>query len=308
MIVVTGASGLLGVSVLTLARDRGREAVGICHRNLLRVPGTRISEVDLTNRQAVRTFFEPLQPESIIHCAAATDVDWCEDHPELAEQVNVQASSFLAEIAHELNARFVYISTDSVFDGKRGNYSETDQPAPGSVYAKSKWRGEQEVLRRHSSPLIVRVNIYGWNAQPKHSLAEWVLDEIRAGKQVRGFADVYFCPLLANDLAEVLLTMLDRGFSGLYHVVSSERISKYDFVRRVALTFNLGMDCVEPISILAAKLRAPRPIDPSLSTEKIRVALGRPMPDVDTGLRRFRDLHESGYHNQLKSFLVGHTE
>ena len=305
MIVVTGASGLLGASVVTLARDLGREVVGICHRNLVRVPGIRICGVDLTDRQAVRSLLMPLQPESIIHCAAATGVDWCEDHPEQAEQVNVQASSFLAEVAQELEARLIYISTDSVFDGKRGIYSETDQPAPLSVYAKSKWRGEQEVLRRHSSPLIVRVTIYGWNVQPKQSFAEWVLDEIGAGRQVRGFSDVYFCPLLANDLAEILLSMLDRGLSGTYHVVSSERISKYDFARRVAMTFNLGMDCVAPMSIQEAKLRAPRPTDPSLNTEKIRAALGRPMPDIDSGLGRFRQLHDSGYHKQLKSFLVG---
>jgi len=305
MIVVTGASGLLGASVVTHARDLGREVVGICHRNLLRVPGIRTCAVDLTDRQAVRAFFEPLRPESIIHCAAATGVDWCEDHPEQAEQLNVKAASFLAEVAQELNARLIYISTDSVFDGQRGNYSETDQPAPLSVYAKSKWRGEQEVLRRHSSPLIVRVTIYGWNAQPKQSFAEWVLDEITAGKQVRGFADVYFCPMLANDVADVLLSMLDRGLSGIYHVVSSERISKYDFAKRVAETFNLGMDHVVPMSILDAKLRAPRPVDPSLNTEKIGAALGRLMPDIDSGLRRFRDLHEHGYHNQLKSFLVG---
>jgi dTDP-4-dehydrorhamnose reductase len=304
MIVVTGASGLLGASVVMAVRDLGHEVVGICHRKVLHIPGARFSSVDLTNRHAVRALFTALQPETIVHCAAATNVDWCEDHPELAALANVQASSFLAEIAQELNARFVYISTDSVFDGKRGNYSENDQPVPLSVYAKSKWRGEQEVLRRHSSPLILRVTIYGWNAQPKQSLAEWVLDEIVAGKQVCGFADVYFCPMLANDVAEVLLTMLDRGLSGIYHVVSSERVSKYDFAQRVAMIFNLGIDRVAPVSILAAKLRAPRPVDPSLDTTKIRAALGWPMPDVKTGLRRFRDLHDSGYRNQLKSFLV----
>src|SRR5271167_317957 len=101
MIVVTGASGLLGVSVVTLARDLGREVVGICHHNFLRVPGIRFCTVDLTDRKAVRTLLVPLQPESIIHCAAATNVDWCEDHPELADQVNVEASSFLAEVAQE---------------------------------------------------------------------------------------------------------------------------------------------------------------------------------------------------------------
>jgi len=305
MIVVTGASGLLGVSVLTLARSLGCEVVGICHRHLIRVPGTRICRADLTDHKAVRSLFSSLQPESIIHCAAATGVDWCEDHPALAEQVNVQASSFLAEIAQERNARFVYISTDSVFDGKRGNYSETDQPDPVSVYAKSKLGGEQEVLRRHSSPLIVRVTIYGWNAQAKQSFAEWVLDEIAAGRQMLGFSDVYFCPLLANDLADLLLAMLDRGLGGIYHVVSSERISKYEFAQRVAAIFNLGADRVAPMSIRTANLRAPRPADPSLNTDKICAALGRAMPDIDTGLRRFRELHESGYRNQLKSFLVG---
>jgi dTDP-4-dehydrorhamnose reductase len=304
MIVVTGASGLLGVSVVTLARDLGREVIGICHRNLLRVPGARICGVDLTDRKAVRAFFAPLRPASIIHCAAATNVDWCEDHPEEADQVNVQASSFLAEIAQELNARFVYISTDSVFDGKRGNYSETDPPAPLSVYANSKWRGEREVLRRHSSPLIVRVIIYGWSAQSKPSFAEWILDEIAAGRQVHGFSDVYFCPLLANDLAEVLLTMLDGGLSGIYHAAGSERISKYDFAKRVAMTFDLGTDCVAPVSIFAARLRAPRPVDPSLNTQKIRAALGRSMPDVDAGLRRFRELSESGYSGRIKGFPV----
>ena len=152
--------------------------------------------------------------------------------------------------------------------------------------------------------MIVRVTIYGWNAQPKQSFADWVLDEIHAGKQARGFDDVYFCPLLANDLAEVLLTMLDRGLSGIYHVVSSERISKYDFAKRLATTFNLGTESVAPMSVFAANLRAPRPLDPSLNTAKVAAALGRPMPDVDSGLRRFRDLYLSGYHEQIRSFLI----
>jgi dTDP-4-dehydrorhamnose reductase len=304
MIVVTGASGLLGINIVAVAAGLSREVAGICHRNAIRVPGVQVSKLDLTDRQATRDVIAALRPTSIIHCAAATNVDWCEDHSEEAEQVNVQASSFVAELAQEMNAQFVYISTDSVFDGKRGHYSETDPPTPLSVYAKSKWRGEREVLRRHFSPLIVRVTIYGWSVQSKPSFAEWILDEIAAGRQVRGFSDVYFCPLLANDLAEVLLIMLDRGLSGIYHAVGSERISKYDFAKRVAGMFNLGTDAVTPVSIFAAKLRAPRPVDPSLNTEKIRAALGRPMPDVDAGLRRFRELSESGYSRRIKSFLV----
>jgi dTDP-4-dehydrorhamnose reductase len=245
MIVVTGASGLLGASLVMLARDVGREMTGLCHRHLLCIPGVRICQVDLADHQAMRNLLVPLRPKSIIHCAAITDVDWRELHPEEAEEVNVQASSALAELAQELNAQFLYVSTDSGFDGKRGNYSEGDQPAPLIIYAKSKWRGEEEVLCRHSSPLIVRVNIYGWNAQPKQSLAEWILD-----------------------------------FNGIYHVAGSERISRYDFATRVTKAFSLATDCVVPTSILEARLLAPRPLDSSLNTKKARMALGRPMPDV----------------------------
>ena len=98
--------------------------------------------------------------------------------------------------------------------------------------------------------------------------------------------------------------MLDRGLSGIYHVVSSERISKYEFAKRLAATFNLETGSVVPMSIGAANLRAPRPVDPSLNTAKAASALGRPMPDVDSGLRRFRDLYLSAYHEKVKSFLV----
>jgi dTDP-4-dehydrorhamnose reductase len=111
--------------------------------------------------------------------------------------------------------------------------------------------------------------------------------------------------MLANDLAEVLLTMLDRGLNGIYHVAGSERISKYDFATRVAKTFSLATDCVVPTRLVEARLVAPRPLDSSLNTRKVRMALGRLMPDVDQGLCRFRQLHESGYRDQLKGFLVG---
>jgi len=278
------------------------------HRHLLRVPGAQMFAIDLTARQAVDKIVAKVHPRSIIHCAAATNVDWCEDHSQEAERINVDATASLAEAALKLAAHFVYVSTDAVFDGKRGNYSETDEPSPLNVYAKSKLRGEQEVLRRCPSALIVRVNIYGWNAENKQSLAEWILHQLALNKTVPGFTDMYFAPLLANDLAEVLLTMLDCGLNGIYHVVGSERLSKYEFARRVAATFGIDPSGVAPTRVAEAKLRAPRAPDLSLSTGKIRDALGHPMPDVESGLRRFRALRERGYQQQLKSYLLGANE
>ena len=152
MLVVSGASGLLGASVLRSAQEAGweKDVVGLCHRHLIRDPSLRIARIDLTDSLATRGLFSDLlsdhrfdvrsdsRPHAIVHCAAAADVDWCEANPEEAEAINGGASALLAEIAASFNVRFVYISTDSVFDGKRGGYIETDEPAPLNVYARSK--------------------------------------------------------------------------------------------------------------------------------------------------------------------------
>jgi len=305
MIVVTGASGLLGASVLLCARDLGREVVGLCHSHVLRISGVTIHKIDLTNGEATRVLIRKLNPKVIIHCAAAANVDWCEDHPHEAEQINVQASSVLAQLAAELNAAFIYVSTDSVFDGEQGGYSESDEPRPINVYAMSKLRGEDEVLRYKSDAIIVRINIYGWNAQDKQSLAEWFLERLKAEKKVPGFTDVFFCPMLVNDLADILIQILDAQLSGVYHVVAPDKISKYEFGRRVALQFGLDPNLVITSSLSQAKLRAARPRDVSLSTAKIESALGRRMPDITSGLARFQALDQNGYARRLKQFLAG---
>lgn len=305
MLVVTGASGLLGASVLRSAVEFGWETVGLCHQHVMRDPAIHIAGVDLTDVSATCRLLFDLRPDAIVHCAAATNVDWCEDNPRLAEAINVQASANLAEIASTLNARLMYISTDAVFDGMKGGYVETDEPDPLNVYARTKLAGEREALRRHPSAIIARVNIYGWNAQDKHSLAEWVLRELEQGRQVPGFTDVFFTPILANHLVPVLFAMLQHKLSGLYHVAGSERISKFEFARKVAAAFGFDTTRVTPCHVKDMNLRAARPLDISLNTEKIGMSLGHAMPGVDSGLREFRELRDRRYPQQLKSYLCG---
>jgi dTDP-4-dehydrorhamnose reductase len=292
MILITGASGLLGAHVLKQALGANQKVAGIANRYEFQLPGAEIYNVDLTDFAASRRIAAGVQPTAIVHCAAATNVDWCDDHPEQAHQLNVCASSSLAQLAQEIGARFVYVSTDSVFDGDRGNYSETDAPCPCNVYARTKLLGEQEVLRIHPSALIVRVNFYGWSMQNKASLAEWILGRLNEGGTVPGFCDVYFCPTLVDDLAEALLRMMDRGMSGIYHVAGSEKISKFEFASRVATRFGFPQERVVPAAIERAGLRASRPRDTSLQTQKVTAALGCALPDVDSGLQRFWALRE----------------
>ena len=305
---VTGASGLLGSAILLGAHDAGVSVAGLYWQHQLNVPGATTHKIDLRNREATRRTLSLLRPEAVINCAAATNVDWCEDHPQEADEINAQVPGTLAEMARVLGARFVHISTDAVFDGKTGNYSETDPTGPVNEYAKSKLRGEQEVLRHHPESLIVRVNIYGWNAQEKCSLPEWMLRELSAGKQVPGFTDVWFCPMLVNDLAELIFAAIERRLRGLYHVAGSEKISKYDFARKVAETFEFDPGAVKPTRMAEANLRAPRSPDMSLNTDKIVHALERQMPDVKSGLSRFRHLRDTGYPQRVKSYVTGVQE
>jgi dTDP-4-dehydrorhamnose reductase len=308
MLVVTGASGLLGANILLKAHKQGRPVTGLCHHHLVYIPEIPVCSVDLTDWSKVRDIIASLRPTEIIHCAALTNIDWCEDHPEEANRVNADSSAYLAQLALNLGARFLYVSTDAVFDGKRMNYVETDNPAPLNVYGLTKLRGEQEVLRQNSSAAVARVNIYGWNVQNKLSLAEWILDELAKGKSVPGFTDVYFTPILANDLADVLFAVLDHTFSGIYHIGGSERISKYEFARRVAVEFGFDPSQVVPTPVGQAGLRAKRALDMSMNTEKISAAVGRAMPNVESGLRRFRELREAGYPKELKTYLHGTWE
>lgn len=303
MLVVTGASGLLGANFLLTASRLGYETAGIAYRHKLRMPGVAILSADLTDEAATRKLISELKPTSIIHCAAATNVDWCEDHPQEAAKINVDASRWLAEMAYQLKAHFVYISTDSVFDGERGDYREEDEPAPVNWYAQSKLLGERAVLDSNPTALVARVNIYGWNVQNKLSLAEWVLERLRAGEPVPGFTDVFFSPILANDLSEKLLAMLQRKLTGTYHLTGSERVSKYEFARRIAAIFGFDLTLVRPTQLSQAGLRARRPLDISLNTLKVSAALGHTMPSVDAGLRSFRALEESGYVEEIKNCL-----
>jgi dTDP-4-dehydrorhamnose reductase len=272
---------------------------------MLRDPALQVVGLDLTDESATRKLLLDLRPHAIVHCAAATNVDWCEDNPEQAEAINVHASAVLADVASALNAHFLYVSTDAVFDGKKGDYLETDEPAPVNVYAKTKLAAERETLRLNPSALIARVNIYGWNAQNKDSLAEWILRRLENGADVPGFTDVFFTPTLVNALIPVLFAMSERKLTGLYHVAGSEKISKFEFARKVAAIFGFDPARITPCNVNEVDLRAVRPLDISLNVGKTSRALDRSMPTVDAGLREFRDLRGRHYPQKLKSYLDG---
>jgi dTDP-4-dehydrorhamnose reductase len=136
------------------------------------------------------------------------------------------------------------------------------------------------------------------------SLAEFFFNNLTQGRQVMGFTDVFFCPLLANDLAGIFIRMLERHLSGLYHVVSSESLSKYDFGMRLTRRFNLDGSLINPTSVAQSGLKAARSPNLTLRTDKLASALGESLPSLSTGLEWLYTLYQQGYPQVLRSLAL----
>ena len=300
-IVITGASGLLGASLVLEARERGREVIAVSRRHPLRASGLRSVLVDVTDAAALADALSGARPAWVVHCAAETDLERCEADEAACRRVNADAPRTVARWARGEGAGVVHVSTDAVFDGRRGGYAEADEPAPLSAYGRAKLAGERAVLEEAPDAIVVRTAIYGWNMLPKESLAEWFLGRLARTTRVRGWTDAFFTPILTTDLAQIVLDMTDRGLAGVYHVAGAERVSKHGFGVRIAEVFGLDPSLIEPSSVADAALRAPRGRDLSLSVAKAARALGRAMPGIDAGLHRFRRQREDGTLGRLKA-------
>jgi dTDP-4-dehydrorhamnose reductase len=314
-ILVTGASGLLGINLVLESAAQEKKLALNTHEHLVfgQVNHRSIDpavfhleerlhflQADLLEPGVLERILDQAQPDWVIHCAAIAIVDECEANPDRAQKLNSEIPGKLAELVARGGARLLHISTDAVFDGLRGNYLETDEPNPLSVYARTKLAGERAVAEANPGAIIARVNLFGWSLTGKRSLSEFFFYNLQAGKSFKGFTDVFFCPLLANDLAHILLQMLAKDLHGIYHVVSQECLSKYEFALRIAKRFGFDERLITPGSIMCSDLIAARSPHLILNTKKISEALGQPMPVVDEGIQRLYELHRKGYPEMLK--------
>lgn len=303
-LLLTGASGLFGANFLLQYGSR-YDVVSVVRQHPLAAPWAS-EMVDLTDAGAVQALVRRVRPAVILHAAAMTNVDACEDHLAAAQALNTAATERLAQLAQECRASLIAVSTDYVFDGRKpgGGYTETDAPHPLGVYAQTKWQGEQAVQRSCPGATIIRTTLYGWNAQPKQSFAERVLEGVTGGRPVTAFTDMYWSPILANDLADAVARVLAQPTPGIFHVAGRERVSRYAFARAVAGAFGGDPDAVRPGRLAEAALKAPRPPDASLAVGTFERTFGHRLPTMAEGLARMRALQAEGWPARLRQVLA----
>ncbi len=300
-ILLTGASGLLGLNLALAVDGKKHQVIGVANTQPFKWVNFKSVQAELTEPGVLERLFEEESPQAVIHCAAMANVDDCESKPELAEMVNAQLPGRIAALAAQHKAKMVHISTDAVFDGVRGDYLETDEPNPLSIYAATKLGGEKAVAQANPDAMIARVNFYGWSQTGKRSLAEWFVTNLAAGNPIKGFSDVRFCPLMVIDLVNTLMEAIDLDLKGIYHVVGAQPMSKFDFGQAIAAKFGFDGSLLTPASVDDGGLKAARSHNLTLNTAKISAALGHALPDFEGGLQKFYDQYRHGFPQFLKT-------
>ncbi len=295
----------MGSNLIFCATKKQYSVFGVSRSVPIRSSRLKWIRCDLSEKGPAHRCLNQIAPDIIVHAAAMTNVDACEKDPELAERQNVLASSNLAEWAHANKSFLLYVSTDSVFDGARGRYSEEDAPGPLNAYARSKLMGEEVVRAVCPHSLILRTNLYGWNFQDKLSLGEWILRGLLQKETLGMFTDVYFAPLYAGDLAQIILELVNIRAKGVYHAGASDACSKHAFSVLLADIFVLDATSIAPTSVVAFPFAAKRPQNTTLRVEKISNLLGHSMPTIEDGVRKFHDSLRTGFVESLKGHLPG---
>lgn len=282
---ITGVSGLLGSNLAYHFKDK-YDILGLYNSHPVLLDGIYTEKCDITESDNIKRTISDFSPNVIIHCASLTNVDECEVNKEFTRLVNVSATKNIVEEASDKDIKLIYISTDSVYDGVKGNFSEDDEVNPQNYYGQTKYEGELEVSK-HSNFLILRTNLFGWNIQDKHSLGEWILKGLKDNKRINGFKDACFSTIYTLELARVIDISIQKNLTGVFNCGSTDSCSKYEFAIKIANRFNLDKELINAISIDEFNFKAKRGKNLSLTVRKIEKAIDYKMPVIEKSIDAF---------------------
>jgi dTDP-4-dehydrorhamnose reductase len=289
-LLITGASGLLGTKLCQLAVERNYETYASYgqHKPLCGTP----LELSIFDPRAQRQAFDEIKPDAVVHAAALTDVDKCEMEKQLAWKTNVEATENLAQLCKERDVFLVYVSTDYVFDGQKGMYKETDNPAPINYYGLTKLKGEEAVQALDNHCIARGSVIYGSTpATGKINFALWLLDKLRKKEEVKIATDQWNSPTLNLNMAEMILEAVEKRIVGTLHLAGATRLSRYEFAEHIAEVFNLDPTYITPTRSDQLKWVAKRPRDSSLNVDKAeRMLVNKPL-QICEALRKMKEIN-----------------
>lgn len=282
-VLITGATGQLGPYVVERLLRKGAAPALWAHRRHEPLFGCAVRSVDLVNAAAAARAFDDAQPDVAIHLAAESSIAGCFNDPARARALNADAPARFAELAQRRRCHLIHCSTDLVFDGRRGGYTEADPTNPLSVYGRTKLEGEAPVLAYERGVVIRFPILFGPTLLGPPRFVDGMIAKLRRGEPVTLFNDEWRSPLAVDVAAEALVAAADAGLTGLFHVGGGDRLTRYDMGRIVADLLGLDASRLIAASRLSADAPEPRPADTSLVCDRWRAACPHSPPPPFAG-------------------------
>jgi len=299
-ILLTGCNGLLGQRVVQ-CMPANVHITGVDQDEQVYIHGEHFKYIrlDITDRKSVKCLIDEIAPAWIINAAAYTDVDGCETNKEICWRVNVEGVENLVKSARKVKAKFIHISTDYIFDGKKELYKEDDKPSPLSYYGRAKLASENIVRASGIEGAILRTStLYDIDTlKAGKNFPLWVVQNLQKRNIIKIVTDQWGNPTLARNLASAVWRIITLNRSGVYHTAGRDNMSRYTFARRIADIFGLDDFLIQPITTTELGQAAKRPLKIGIDISKAEAELDIIMIGVEEGLKIFKKDYLSLHRN-----------
>jgi dTDP-4-dehydrorhamnose reductase len=282
-ILILGGTSLIGSTFAQYAKNRYDLYLTTHSASMTDLDFNTINVDILKNANNIVQIITDYKPHYVIHCVAFPNVDFCETNQNLANILHVERTKDIAKISNKIGAKLIYFSTDAVFDGNLSRkYKENDSTNPLSHYGKTKLKSEKILLDYKINTVLRTTVVYGWHQ--KSRFTNWVINSLKNNQSVGAFIDQQNTPTLVDDIAKVLVEIIENDISGLYHVSGSTCLSRNEFALKIANKFELNNKLISPTSSDKQKQLAPRPKNGCLDNSYCENTLDFKFHDIDSGI------------------------
>ncbi|MDA8958836.1 SDR family oxidoreductase [Akkermansiaceae bacterium] len=292
-VLVTGASGMLGRALVREYAGRSIDIAAVSGQSSLSLTNVRCHSCDLNFPESITEILEQENPEFVVHSAAITNHQYCEDHPKQARAVHAYSTARIAEYCKENGAYLIYVSSEAVYGESENLHGETDKCDPVSVYAKTKLEGEMLARESGADVAVLRTTIVGCSPKRDRSLVDWAINQLDKGEEITGFDDVIFSPISVQDFARVTISFLKTRTRGIWNIATSDPLSKYKFLKLLAKACHYDQKKVIKGSVKRVGLTGRHCLQAALDTGKLKARFPEHVKTAEETIKAMCDYERS---------------
>lgn len=287
-ILILGSTGLVGIPLTKLLKKKYK--VFTTYHNKKDYDDS--IKIDLLSIRSLEKAFQLSKPDIVINlCGIYNNLDFCEKNKKLVMAINGRSLKTISQLANKYNSFLIGLSSDFVFDGKTGNYKENSNPSPINYYGKTKALGEKNIQENANDYCIIRTSmIYGKNLL-RNTLADMILDEVKNGRELKLINDQFMTPTYLDNLCEMLNEIIDIKHRGIIHLSGPEKMSRYDFAKKLLRFSKFKGTCLKPVSRNEFDFSKKMPRDSSLNTQKAASILKTGPEKIEESIKRYFDMN-----------------